>query len=124
MDTINITIVNSCPQTGESLQMPTRAVIVLYRLGDMSQSRGSDVSDDVRAIKCGPDLPSHGEHVCIVIDRSVIDRSNETKNSEIRLRMDQSATAIKRQNREGQHGENPYIKSSMEFHVRMKVGRL
>ena len=37
-------------------------------------------------------------------------RSNETKDSAICVRMDQSAEAIKRQDREGQHGENPYIK--------------
>ena len=111
MDTINITIVNSCPQTDESqLQMPTRAGIVLHRLGDMSRSRGSDAKDDQSASGCVPERPRHGEHVRIVKDRFVMGRSNETKDSAIRVRMDQSGEAIKRQNREGQHGENPYTK--------------
>ena len=109
MDTINITIVNSCPQTGESqLQMPTRAGIVLHRLGVMSRSRGSDAKDDESASGCVPERPRHGEHVRIVKDRSVMGRSNETKDSAICVRMDQSAEAIERQNREGQHGENHY----------------
>ena len=108
MDTINITIVNSCPQTGESqLQMPIRAGIVLHRLGVMSRSRGSDARGDESASGCVPERPRHGEHVRIVKDPSVMGRSNETKDSAICLRMDQSAEAIKRQNREGQHGENP-----------------
>ena len=87
--------------------MPTRAGIVLHRLGVMSRSRGSDARGDESASGCVPERPRHGEHVRIVKDRSVMGRSNETKDSAICLRMDQSAEAIKRQNREGQHGENP-----------------
>ena len=104
MDTIYITIVNSYPQTDESrLQISTRAEIIFHRLGDMSRSRVSNTRDDESASGCVPERPRHGEHVRIVMDRSIT-----TKNLVIRLRMDQMATAINRQNREGQHGANPY----------------
>ena len=65
----------------------------------MSRSRGSDARGDEGASGCVPERPRHGEHIRIVMDRSVMDRSNETRNSVIRLKMDQSAEAIKRQNR-------------------------
>ena len=71
-----------------------------------------------------PERPRHGEYVRIAMDRSVFGRSNETKNSAIRLRMDQLAVAINRQNREGQHGENHYTEVERGVQCSMKVERL
>ena len=84
------------------LRMPTRA----WKTQDMETCTGSRKDERMCARKTQDMATCTGSRW----DRFVAGRSGESKNSAICLRMDQSAEAIKRQNREGQHGENPYTK--------------